>query len=226
MRQLHESPFSGAQRRLGVAEQSLPTNGTELIHAEHAWHCETASVCSSTYFQHIYQLLFYAPLYSLLALYMNSISNSAALSLRVSGLTLLGTNVIPPPPQSHLCTTAELLLWNQWFFICWWICKSSYRLAPAQSSFFTAPAYFHHCFSRCAVGERGQTHPFTEWHSMRRRKGEEKSCLVLPLMSKSMHLSLKRWRKWERERSYWDPKDQAKTLTQKQLPHAMNRSLF
>lgn len=43
---------------------------------------------------------FMSPLYSLLALCMNSISNSATLSLRVSGLTLLGTNVMPPTPST------------------------------------------------------------------------------------------------------------------------------
>lgn len=102
MRQLHESSFSGAQfsqRRLRVAEQSSPTSSSELIHGGHAWHCETASVCSATYFQHIYQLPLYATLYSVLALCMNSINNPAGLSLRVSGLALLGTNVIPSPPH-------------------------------------------------------------------------------------------------------------------------------
>lgn len=64
---------------------------------------------------------------------------------------------------------------------------------------FSTPASLHYCFSWCAVGERGQPHPSAEWHSMRRRKEEEKSCLVLPLMSKSMHLSLKRWER-EKER--------------------------
>lgn len=98
--------------------------------------------------------------------------------------------------------------------------------SPCPIPLFLTHTLFHHCFSWCAVGERGQPHPSTEWHSMSRRKGEEKSCLVLPLMSKSMHLSLKRGKGRKREGCYWDPKDQAKTLTQKQLPHAMNRSLF
>lgn len=94
---------------------------------------------------------------------------------------------------------------------------------------FWAHASLHCWFSWCAVGERGQPHPCAEWHSMRRRKEEEKSCRVLPLMSKSMHLSLKRWKRGRRKRereAIGKPEDQAKTLTQKQLPHAMNRSLF
>lgn len=190
--------------RLSVVERARRPLRAEWNHRGRASHCKPACVCSSTYFQHIYQLLLYVPLHSLLAMCMNSISKSAILSLRVSGLTLLGTNVMLPPPLQPIldeaCRAVEQP-WNQWFLIRWWICKkSSYRLAAAQSPFlFSAPASLHYCFSWCAVGERGQPHPSAEWHSMRRRKGEEKSCLVLPLMSKSMHLSLKRWER-EKER--------------------------
>lgn len=91
---------------------------------------------------------------------------------------------------------------------------------------FSTAACLYFCFSRCAVGERGQPHPSAEWHSMRRRKGEGKSCLVLPLMSKSMHLSLKRW-EWVKKRdAIGTPRTRPKHSSQKQLPHAMNRSLF
>lgn len=104
-----KAAFSGAQCSQRVTEQSLPTSSTELIHTGHAWHCKAASVCGATYFQHIYQLFLYVPLYSLLALCMNSIGNSALLSLGVSGLTLLGTNVrLPSTPQPLLDKAAEL----------------------------------------------------------------------------------------------------------------------
>lgn len=166
---------------------------TELIHEGHAWHCKAASVCSSTYFQHIYQLLLYTTLYSVLAFCMDSISNSAVQSLRVSQLTLLWINVTPthpPPPWSqrfraNLESMIFHLLMNMQVVL-------SARPLPNPPPFFFSSGFPHQCFSLCAVGDRGQPHPSTEWHSMRRRKGVEKSCLVLPLMSKSMHLSLKR----------------------------------
>lgn len=127
---------------------------------------------------------------------MNFISVSLEIRLRVSGLTLHGTSVILPTPTSR-----QRQPWNQWFLICWWICKKSYLASCSPIPLFSTSAPLHDCFSRCAVRERGQPHPSTEWHSMRRRKGEEKSCLVLSLMSKSMHQSLKRSeREKEREK--------------------------
>lgn len=231
MRQLHESSFSGAQfsqRRLRVAEQSLPTSSSELIHGGHAWHCETASVCSSTYFQHIYQLPLYATLYSVLALCMNSINNPAGLSLRVSGLALLGTNVIPSPPTLQpLGDSSEATLESMIFHL---LMNMQVFLSPSPCPillFSTAPVSLYPCFSWCAVRERGQPHPFAEWHSKRRRKGEGK---IRPGTSPNEQINAsvpeetERVRK--REGSYWDLRDQAKTLTQKQLPQAMNRSLF
>lgn len=108
--------------------------------------------------------------------------------------------------------------WIQWFLICWWICKkSSYQLVTARTPPFSTPASLHPCFSRCAVGERGQPRPCAEYHSMSRRKEEEKPCLVLPLMSKSMHLSLKRQ---ERE------KEREAIGTQKMRPKHSHRGSY
>lgn len=61
---------------------------------------------------------------------------------------------------------------------------------------------------------------------MRRRKGGEK---ILPCTSPNEQINAsvpQEMEAGERERSYWYPKDQAKTLTQSHLPRAMNRSLF
>lgn len=139
---------------------------------------------------------------------LKPINNSTMLSLRVSELILRGTNVMPPlypsiPTFRHglqCCGIGEF----------WFADEYARRLCPIP--LFSASVSLHPCFSRCAVGERGQPRPSAEGHSMVRRKGEEKSCLVLSLMSKSMHLSLKRQER-EKERRYWDLKDEAKTLT-------------
>lgn len=156
---------------------------------------------------------------------MNPINHSAGPSLRVSGLALLGTNVIPAPPTLQpLGDSSEATLESMIFHL---LMNMQVFLSPSPRPillFSTAPVSLYPCFSRCAVRERGQPHPFAEWHSKRRRKGGEKSGLVLPLMSKSMHLSLKRRREWERARGKLLA--QAKTLTQKQLARAMNGSLF
>lgn len=199
---------TGYWRPHRAEEQSLPTSFTELIHRGRDWHCKTTSLCRFKYLQHIYQLPIYHLLYSLLALCKNSVSNSAELILNVSGLAVLGTNVIPTPTSQpaflHNSTVLRSSL-GIWFFICWWICKSLYSLAQSSFFYFYCSSHFAPTlFSRCAAREKGQPHPCTEWHSMRRRKGEVKSCLVLPLMSKSMHLSLKGWREWKRGRSFWD----------------------
>lgn len=131
----------------------------------------------------------------------------------------------PHPPATSRATRESLishLLMNMQVFL-------SASLWPILLSFPPGsrfpPSLF---FTMCSEGERPAT-PL-RWVALneekKRGREKKKSCPVLPLMSKSMHLSLKRRREWERERSYWDPGDQAKTLTQKQLPHAMNRSLF
>lgn len=136
---------------------------------------------------------------------MNPINNFAILSLRVSGLTLLRTNVMRPPTHSRsqpLLDKAYRVVESMIFDLLMNMQGVFLSASRCPIPLFSAPTSLHHCFSWCAVGERGQPHPSAEWHSMRRRKEEEKSCLVLPLMSKSMHLSLKRWereKKKERE---------------------------
>lgn len=98
-----------------------------------------------------------------------------------------------PHPQSHLDGACRAALVSMIFLVCWWICKMSLIfLAPCPILLFSTLAGLLYGFSWCAVRERGQPHPSAEWHSMRRRKELEKSCLVLFLMSKSMHLSFKR----------------------------------
>lgn len=67
--------------------------------------------------------------------------------------------------------------WNWWFLICWWICKESYRPASALSPI---SQLLHYCFSWCAVGERDQPHPSTEWHSMSRRKEKKNPAWYFP----------------------------------------------
>lgn len=145
---------------------------------------------------------------------MNSISNSAELSLRVSGLALLGTNVMLPPPLQPIATSRQGPAeqpWNQWFFDLLMNMQEVFLSASrCPIPLFSSPASLHYCFSWCAVGERGQPHPSAEWHSMRRRKGEEKSCLVLPLMSKSMHLSLKRGEREKERRAIGTPRTRPK----------------
>lgn len=190
MRQLHESSFSVAQSSGSVLLRRAFR--TEWNHRGFAGHYETACVTSSTYYQHIYHI------------YLLHIPHRwLCVEIPVVSLLILRRLIVedkchtPPHPQSHLdkaCGAEQH--WHLWFFffwVCWWICKMSLIfLGPCSILLFSTLAGLLSCFSWCAVRERGQPHPSAEWHSMRGRKGVEKSCLVFSLMSKSMHLSFKR----------------------------------
>lgn len=173
MRQLHQSSFRVAQ-----------SSGSELLrtafqpflaewnHKGCAGHYGTACVSSSTYYWHIYHLSGFVK-YPL----------AFPLNWKVSGL------IAHPLDRTY---GAALVSIYMYIFFCWWLCKMSLIfLAPCPILLFSTLAGLLYCFSWCAVRERGQPHPSAEWHSMRRRKEVEKSCLVLFLMSKSMHLSFK-----------------------------------
>lgn len=158
-----------------------------------AGHYETTCVTSSTYYQHISHLFFTSH-----HRHCVGIPIVIPLILRVSGLIVEDKCHTPPHP-SLTVTFAQGLqqssigIYDFFFGVCWWICKMSLIfLAPRPILLFSTLAGLLYCFSWCAVRERGQPHPSAEWHSMRGRKGVEKSCLVLSLMSKSMHLSFKR----------------------------------
>lgn len=146
---------------------------------------------------------------------MNSISVSSAPSSRVLGFASFWANVILPAPWEAALESMifDLLINMQEVLF-------SYCPIPL----FSALASLHYCFSRCAAGDRGQPHPFTEWHSMRRRKGREEILLGTSpneQINASVPQGMQEW-----GRIYWDPEDQAKAFTQKQLPQSMNRSLF
>lgn len=162
---------------------------------------------------------------------MNSISNSAELSLRVSGLTLLGTNVmLPPPPLQPIATSrrgpAEQPR-NQWFFDSLMNMQEVFLSAsrcpiPLFSSSRFPPLLF---FMMCSRGERPAT-PL-RWVALNEEKKRGRKILPGTSPNEQINASVPQERReGEREKSYWDPEDQAKTLAQKQLPHALNRSLF
>ena len=179
MRQLHERAFSGAQwsrRLLWVAEQCLPTSCTELIHQ--AWYCETASVCSSTYFQQIYQLTHCLPLYSSVALCMNSISDSLQLTLRVSRLALLGTNVLYLPPLQHLATYTKSCRAALESMIFHYLMNMQVFLfaGPFPILLFSAPASLITVFMMCSGGER----PATPLHWVALNEEKKKGRKILP----------------------------------------------
>lgn len=160
---------------------------------------------------------------------MNSISNSAILSLRVSGLTLLGTNVITPPFQIPATSRQDVQscgINDFWFadeYARSRLIGEPLPNPPFLSSSFPLSLFF----MMCSGGERPAT-PL-RWVALNEeKKGGRK---ILPGTSPNEQINASVPQEMgegerERERSYWDPKDQAKTLTQKQLPHAMNRSLF
>lgn len=78
----------------------------------------------------------------------------------------------------------------------------------------------------CSQGERPAT-PLS-WVALNEGKKGGREILPGPFPNEQINASvLQEMREGgKRQRSYWDSKAQAKTLTQKQLPHAMNRTLF
>lgn len=123
------------------------------------------------------------PPYSSLALCMNSISDCLAPSSGVLGFASFWANVISP------CTLRSSLGINDFWFADKYARSPLFLLPnPPFLSPGSPPLLF---FMMCSRGQR----PATPLHwvalNEEKKRGRKKSCLVLPLMSKSMHLSLK-----------------------------------
>lgn len=75
----------------------------------------------------------------------------------------------------------------------------------------------------CSQGQR----PATPLHWVALNEEKKRGRKILPGTSPNEQINASVPQEMqERGRIYWDPKDQAKALTQKQLPQSMNRSLF
>lgn len=114
---------------------------------------------------------------------------------RKEGCHLLRANVTPlppPPPSSHTEAYASVGRCHIIFLFCWWICNGSFFIGRTHSLLPSPSISPCSVFQNVHWGREASQTPLlsdTQW-----REREKRPCLVLLLMSKSMHLSLKRVR--------------------------------